>query len=612
MARLPSPGGDSGNWGDLLNEYLLVSHNSNGTSKAVFNVKEYGAKGDGSTDDQPAIQTVIELANQKGGGIIYFPPGNYLVKSSIQVGKIEVLFNSNLNQNLEIFRGYSNLWFKGAGIGATTITAASTLDASNHVYKNNVFNANNLYSDRDPQNPQRDWMRGMNPTTYRENLTFSDFTIDCTAQNIKGLPAGERYGYSLCGIEMQNVDNGCVYRVRIIKAFGNAIVNATISTKYTDACLNPVIEDCEFIECIQGILPQYIGPNLPDGATGTVIQYGAGRGGRIKGCRFIKSGGAGPVIFNCIGTAIENNYLNEASFRFENGIYSSPPGIPLNGIRGFGLIDCIIRNNFSDNAGQIFFTGFANIDPGINDEPVQGPLGCIISGNTIKGTAKVAWPSPPAVPNTTNSTVTNSYKVPMEIYITGGSNVSVTVSTTNAATTDYGTNTAISLPVGATLTLRYSSKPNWQWFFVPNATMAAIVITGGSVDANSRATAGRNIIENNILQDAPLGGMEFKDCHNNIITSNIINNLGTYLPAPAISLIDELQDHVVGSRDNTISHNIISDTRPTSRITANYKDNGPSNTGNRFILNRLEKTTEKSIQNTIPLQTTPSNFGPGA
>ena len=30
-ARLPNPGGDNGQWGTLLNEFLLVSHNSNGT-----------------------------------------------------------------------------------------------------------------------------------------------------------------------------------------------------------------------------------------------------------------------------------------------------------------------------------------------------------------------------------------------------------------------------------------------------------------------------------------------------------------------------------------------------------------------------------------------------
>ena len=35
MARLPLPGGDEGNWGDILNEFLSVDHNADGTIKTV-------------------------------------------------------------------------------------------------------------------------------------------------------------------------------------------------------------------------------------------------------------------------------------------------------------------------------------------------------------------------------------------------------------------------------------------------------------------------------------------------------------------------------------------------------------------------------------------------
>ena len=34
MARLPKPGEDSGVWGEILNDYLLASHNNDGTLKA--------------------------------------------------------------------------------------------------------------------------------------------------------------------------------------------------------------------------------------------------------------------------------------------------------------------------------------------------------------------------------------------------------------------------------------------------------------------------------------------------------------------------------------------------------------------------------------------------
>ena len=95
MARLPVNG--ERNWGDVLNEYLLTSHNNDGTLKSsaisavaeqqpskpavavanglqLFNVEEYGAVGDGTTDDYKAIlaawNAMLASAN---GGCLFFP-----------------------------------------------------------------------------------------------------------------------------------------------------------------------------------------------------------------------------------------------------------------------------------------------------------------------------------------------------------------------------------------------------------------------------------------------------------------------------------------------------------------------------------------------------------
>jgi len=35
MSRLPTPGGDDGNWGTILNDFLLSAHNSDGTLKDI-------------------------------------------------------------------------------------------------------------------------------------------------------------------------------------------------------------------------------------------------------------------------------------------------------------------------------------------------------------------------------------------------------------------------------------------------------------------------------------------------------------------------------------------------------------------------------------------------
>ncbi len=46
---------------------------------AVANVRDYGARGDGVADDREAIQHAIDVAEENGVGVVYFPKGTYLV-----------------------------------------------------------------------------------------------------------------------------------------------------------------------------------------------------------------------------------------------------------------------------------------------------------------------------------------------------------------------------------------------------------------------------------------------------------------------------------------------------------------------------------------------------
>ncbi len=47
-------------------------------TSSMYNIKDYGAKGNGETVDTKAIQKTIDDCAQKGGGIVYFPNGTYL------------------------------------------------------------------------------------------------------------------------------------------------------------------------------------------------------------------------------------------------------------------------------------------------------------------------------------------------------------------------------------------------------------------------------------------------------------------------------------------------------------------------------------------------------
>src|SRR5437762_310513 len=57
---------------------------------AIFNVREYGATGDGKTSDTAALNRVIDACASAGGGQVLFGPGRYLtgtihLKSNITV-----------------------------------------------------------------------------------------------------------------------------------------------------------------------------------------------------------------------------------------------------------------------------------------------------------------------------------------------------------------------------------------------------------------------------------------------------------------------------------------------------------------------------------------------
>jgi hypothetical protein len=50
-----------------------------------YNVKNYGAEGDGATDDTAAIQAAIVAANAAGGGTVFFPAGVYILTSALDL-----------------------------------------------------------------------------------------------------------------------------------------------------------------------------------------------------------------------------------------------------------------------------------------------------------------------------------------------------------------------------------------------------------------------------------------------------------------------------------------------------------------------------------------------
>ncbi len=81
MSRLPTPGGDSGNWGDILNDFLYQAHNADGTlqSSAVSN-----SIGNGSISPAKLSQSYIPASEKAiANGVATLDSGGRVVSSQL-------------------------------------------------------------------------------------------------------------------------------------------------------------------------------------------------------------------------------------------------------------------------------------------------------------------------------------------------------------------------------------------------------------------------------------------------------------------------------------------------------------------------------------------------
>ena len=101
-AGVGGPPVNEGNAPPVSVDVTQQSRDANASLFGVYNVKAYGAAGDGVKDDAAAIAATI-AAVPKQGGIVYFPPGVYLLNSSITV------------------HARTDLSFVGAGVSATRL-----------------------------------------------------------------------------------------------------------------------------------------------------------------------------------------------------------------------------------------------------------------------------------------------------------------------------------------------------------------------------------------------------------------------------------------------------------------------------------------------------------
>lgn len=121
------------------------------TMTEIANVKTgFGAKGDGITDDTSAIQNALDYVESRGGGIVYIPPGTYILEGALHIGNNVRLIGSGkstvLDATEELTEGSYTIHNKGRG-GCETYDGASCFSIENLSLISSTRKRQGLYFD---------------------------------------------------------------------------------------------------------------------------------------------------------------------------------------------------------------------------------------------------------------------------------------------------------------------------------------------------------------------------------------------------------------------------------------------------------------------------------
>lgn len=371
----------------------------------VFDVRAYGAVGDGVTDNSVAYSDLIDAITAAGGGRAYFPTGSWY--STYPLEPVT---------NMEVF---------GDGIDRTIILPSTVNTGGNG---DGIRVAQSIGS-------------------YFKDIYVHDLTVDCSA-TYPGLTLGSEPATYSNGITMQGVDDLRIERVKVIKpsGYGIQVSSPAGDTPYVK---RPVLKDI-YVEGERGGYDSLGGGGILDGDVDGLYVYPAADG------------------TNPYGTAHNwTNFRNTTIKRvrayttFVYGMFdSSRPSLPPVATRLVNPYAFPVTITFPTNQ-----TSLTNVT--INETSLATNLASYTLPGF--GTISISYSPPvptwtwavPAAPSVPASTVdaTNPFAFPVPVTITGGTVSAVKINgTTQGTTSGY-----FLVPVAGTISITYTVAPTWSW-----------------------------------------------------------------------------------------------------------------------------------------------------
>ncbi len=190
-------------------------------SPKVYDVRDYGAVGDGVHIDSPAINAAIEAAAQKGGGVILFPEGVY--------SSYSIRLKDNITLRLE----------KGSVIKAAKPTAEQGYDPA----EPNEWDA---YQDFGHSHWQNSLIWGIG----LKNLTFEgEGTIDGTDALSRGLGRQGPVAEANKAIALKNCKNVTIKGIKLLQCGHFALLLTGVDGLVIDGVLADTNRDAFDIDC---------------------------------------------------------------------------------------------------------------------------------------------------------------------------------------------------------------------------------------------------------------------------------------------------------------------------------------------------------------------------